>query len=569
MANKNQFRSTTIYGNLRNEDDNVNSVLADAYISRNLTVNGKINNIQSTTIAYISNLSSDAQSQINNKASLTLSNNWIGQQYFNSFIPTTTLTPSLSSHFITKAYADLNYNGNSILSSTNTFTGSNTFNQTINLVNGLTSNGVIWRDGANLGYFTQMYHNNQTFSFLSRNDYYVDPTTSPYGTSINFYCYDVGKNQKNIMNLYDDRVNIYNVLNVENSINFNAPILASNNKITNINKLIFDNTIGPTNDKILLFNGGNQSNSYTLGIDEGVLFYNVSISASHKFYSGGTSTVPLLTMNTNLSEFKSGVSSLTGFVYKDQQSLGYYTDLFQNGSVLYIKTSNETSIGTTYANNIKFYCHNTSKVEQNIMTLTPNACVISGAVGIESGGISVIGNSSITGNLNITGSLTQNNQQVGIQSIQEATLASVTQAGPNTSGLSYTFVTSSYYSDSISVCCPIASSQSGSFNAASLILTNTINSISCTVNKNGSLFSNPIVYTNNVLPITKTTTITGNQGASGFYNYSFKQYFVNANVNFQPTYENASNTYTVNFAITGSGNFEYNTNTAQIYSVNV
>ena len=46
-----------------------------------------------------------------------------------------------------------------------------------------------------------------------------------------------------------------------------------------------------------------------------------------------------------------------------------------------------------------------------------------------------------------------------------------------------------------------------------------------------------------------------------------KANFVNANASFQPTYENASSTYTVTFAISGTGNLQYNTTTAQIYSV--
>ena len=162
--------------------------------------------------------------------------------------------------------------------------------------------------------------------------------------------------------------------------------------------------------------------------------------------------------------------------------------------------------------------------------------------------------------------VTVNNSPI-ITPYGEGTITTATQNGANTTGLSYTFVIGPYYSDSISICCPIASTESGSFSGSSISIFNTINTITCTVNKNSSFFLNPTVNTNLTLPITKTTTITGNQGAGGAYTYNFKQYFVNANTSFQPTYENASNTYTISFSTTGVGNFQYNTNTAQIYSV--
>ena len=128
-------------------------------------------------------------------------------------------------------------------------------------------------------------------------------------------------------------------------------------------------------------------------------------------------------------------------------------------------------------------------------------------------------------------------------------------------------MTSPYFSDSISVSCPIASNENGSFTTISFSVTNIINSITCTVNKNGYLFVNPIVSTNVTLPSGKSTILQGNQGAGGNYVYSFQQYFLNANISFRPDYENATNTYTVSFSISGTGTFEYNTTTKQFYRV--
>ena len=153
----NKFKSTTIYGILNVIDNPNGNIISNTTLSGNLTVGGKINNIPVSTIAYISNLTSDIQAQIDSKANttdLTTTNNnvttissnitslqtsvnlkgglssdntWSGTNTFNSNIPTTTLTPSLSSQFITKAYADSNYAGTGILSGTNSWTGTNTY----------------------------------------------------------------------------------------------------------------------------------------------------------------------------------------------------------------------------------------------------------------------------------------------------------------------------------------------------------------------------------------------------------------------------------------------------------
>jgi hypothetical protein len=60
----NKFKSTTIYGKLVVADTPDGSITADTILNRNLTVVGKINNIPSETINYISNLTSDAQTQL-------------------------------------------------------------------------------------------------------------------------------------------------------------------------------------------------------------------------------------------------------------------------------------------------------------------------------------------------------------------------------------------------------------------------------------------------------------------------------------------------------------------------
>jgi hypothetical protein len=73
-------------------------------------------------------ISTATQTALNLLGGLSTNNSWSGTNTFNTSIPTTTLTPSLSSQFITKAYADTNYAGTGILSGTNSWTGTNTYN---------------------------------------------------------------------------------------------------------------------------------------------------------------------------------------------------------------------------------------------------------------------------------------------------------------------------------------------------------------------------------------------------------------------------------------------------------
>ena len=83
--------------------------------------------------------------------------------------------------------------------------------------------------------------------------------------------------------------------------------------------------------------------------------------------------------------------------------------------------------------------------------------------------------------------------------------------------------------------------------------------------KNGVLFDTPTVFIpNNTLPISHSVTMTGSDGTQTYY-YSYNQYMCNANISFQTTYENITNTYTVSFSITGMSDFFYNTTVSSIW----
>jgi hypothetical protein len=76
-------------------------------------------------------ISTATQTALNEKGGLSTDNAWSGTNAFNSNIPTTTLTPTSLTQFITKGYGDSNYAGSGILSGTNSWSGTNAFNSNI------------------------------------------------------------------------------------------------------------------------------------------------------------------------------------------------------------------------------------------------------------------------------------------------------------------------------------------------------------------------------------------------------------------------------------------------------
>ena len=66
IVTNNKFKSTSIYGVLNVVNSVDGNIISNTNLSDNLTVGGKFNNIPVDTIAYISNLTSDVQEQINN-----------------------------------------------------------------------------------------------------------------------------------------------------------------------------------------------------------------------------------------------------------------------------------------------------------------------------------------------------------------------------------------------------------------------------------------------------------------------------------------------------------------------
>jgi hypothetical protein len=102
------------------------------------------NNLHVYGSLQLAGLSTDLSSTIANiytsiGSILSNNNSWTGTNAFNSYLPTSTLTPSSSTQLITKAYADASYTASggttlsAIQSNNNTWTGTNTFNNNLSM----------------------------------------------------------------------------------------------------------------------------------------------------------------------------------------------------------------------------------------------------------------------------------------------------------------------------------------------------------------------------------------------------------------------------------------------------
>ena len=105
--------------------------------------------------------------------------------------------------------------------------------------------------------------------------------TTPTATQLQFSLYDATKTERIPMTINPTSVNITGSLSVSNALNFDTT----------------------TTDKINFYNTGSSATSYIMGVSSATLYYNAGgTTNSHKFYTGGTSTTPLLKLNLDTSE---------------------------------------------------------------------------------------------------------------------------------------------------------------------------------------------------------------------------------------------------------------------------
>lgn len=349
----NKIKSTTIYGALNVLDMVDNSVLSSAYIKRNLTVDGNINNVPNSKFAYLTNITSDVQASLNASGKISGTNAWTGTNTFNTNIPTTTLTPTLSTQLITKAYADANYVGSGILSGTNTWTGTNAYNTNlptstltptigtqlvtktyadtkaslsgnntftgINTTGGLTINGLVSNGNKGIlqlndfnslssGFYSYIHNSSGINSYRSLGN--LGTTTSHYfatqnSSGVESYTMTL---QNNLINLNQPTV-ISGSLNVSDALTVNAINMSHNAQ------LIFPSSLPTTtstnaglgitwNDPasgIGIGTGRTNFINYGQGGSGGFTFTNVSLTASPITNMTITPTTTNITGNTTIT----------------------------------------------------------------------------------------------------------------------------------------------------------------------------------------------------------------------------------------------------------------------------
>ena len=126
IVTTNKFKSTTIFGLLNVVNSVDGNTISNTNLTGNLTVGGKFNNIPVDTIAYIGNLTSDAQEQINTKANttdVTTTNNNLSilQTLVDTKANTTDLTTTNNTVTTLQTLVDTKANSTDVTTTNNTY----------------------------------------------------------------------------------------------------------------------------------------------------------------------------------------------------------------------------------------------------------------------------------------------------------------------------------------------------------------------------------------------------------------------------------------------------------------
>ena len=228
------------------------------------------------------------------------------------------LTCSLSATFNNPVYCDASLDCNS----TTTFNSTAYFNSPIighsatfsslSLTTGLTVAG-------SYGVNTEMVYLNNTSS--TSNCYANIAMSSTYlnidaknglsgeATSIYFNTTDTSNMSSNTMVLQNTAILLNNpttftgLMTSVNGLTFSNST-ASNNVITGLYKLSFDNNYG--GEKILFYNNGNVNTNYSAGVQANTLYFNSP--QVHCFYINGINTTPVISMTSTASNFSGQIN---------------------------------------------------------------------------------------------------------------------------------------------------------------------------------------------------------------------------------------------------------------------
>jgi hypothetical protein len=177
-----------------------------------------------------------------------LSNNnaWTGTNTFNTYLPTSTVTPTLSTQLITKAYADSTYVGSSLLSNNNTWTGTNSFSKNVGIGRPSTSNALDISGNCNIVGTLGV-----TSASTLTGNVGIGKASSAYALDISGNCNVNGNYYQNGFstgNFYADISNNINYSGVTSTFSDTVSGLGNvgigNNSLTSVNSGIYNTAIG-------------------------------------------------------------------------------------------------------------------------------------------------------------------------------------------------------------------------------------------------------------------------------------------------------------------------------------
>jgi len=351
---------------------------------------------------YISNLSSDAQAQFNNITSnyvltstadatygrLSVANAWTNTNTFNSFLPTSTLTPTSSNQLITKNYGDTTY-----------LTISNASSTYLTIANALSTYGRL--ASANAWTSTNTFNTNLPTSTLT-------PTLSTQlitkGFSDSTYLTIANASSTYVSTTTADatygRLASGNAWTSTNTFNINLPTstltpFASNHLIT---KAFGDSTYG----RLASINTWTNTNSFNVYLPTSTLTPTTSTELITKAY--GDSTYGGLSSANTWSGINTFTQNIVGNINGNLNNTATTNSFIYNA----LTTGNITMGGNITTGNIKIG----STTMSGTITIggLANTTNINGnniSIGVSSSNpLNLVGNININGNISSTGTTT-------------------------------------------------------------------------------------------------------------------------------------------------------------------
>lgn len=324
-------------------------------------------------------------------------------------------------------------------------------------------------------------------------------------------------------------------------------LIISNSKIlylgsTNVNNFVSDINTFKTNTNNTL-----QGITYNSTSDTSTIDNNVEINK----------TLIVQGMNIKAEIDALDTSFTTGTITSTNATINNltYQNLSTNANDGRITTSSGKVL---YLNNDK----TSGDITINSGSTSSNVNISNGHLNISNGNIYLSNGTLSTSGYVITNNLKFTNfyNSSSIQNF-ENTFDSVSQTKTNLTsnvGIAFTAATNANFNKKVIVNVPInVYCINGTLNtngSSMMSIVESLTNVSCVVKKNNVTFASPSVSLTNSLPISKTYNVIASTSTTTF---SYEQFFTNSSISFVPSFENAMNSYTVEFTLTYSRTITY------------